>query len=327
MAEIKEDVETRIRNKMKATAYLPEGHAAMFARLSRDSRDALHFVTYGDIRCDHILRLGSLTKTLLAFIALKQGLPLDDAVEKHISQLDASTYPGSDLITFRHLMTHTSGVFNFTELPNATQLAHTFTPALLVDLAWKSRNLSFSPGTARYYSNTNSEIVALWLEQHTGTSTRDLFEQEFRKHDLKSLTLDVGEKLNFPLTTPGYRDFTMPHSFPSASGRLLATAEDAMRAMRAMADEKEIWQLMKQWTDAPLYPDPDNPAGGRKYGLFLQEFQFKNNTIGYGHDGHIGVSTIVFETPEYIYLIHSTTDMHSDKWMEYVNSIMDEVLP
>lgn len=320
---ITEEVEARIRAKLRDAKYLPEGHAALFGRLPRNGVDSMHFVTHGDISSQHVLRLGSLTKTLLAFISLKHGVPLDETVETQLSGLETSCFPGADRVTFRHLMTHTSGVFNFTELPNAEKLAPAYTPALLIDLAWKNRELCFPPGTARFYSNTNSEIVALWLEKSTGSSTRELFEKEFR---LKSLTLDEGKTLNFPLNTPGYRDFNLPHSFPSSSGRLLATAEDILRAMRTMADEKDIWTTMQQWTDAPLYSDPDNPAGGKKYGLFLQQFPFKGDILAHGHDGHIQVSTIAFETPDYVYLIHASIDMATPVWMEYVNSIMDEVI-
>lgn len=311
---------------MSNPSIVTEGNAALFGLLDRTTGRSMRFVTHGDISPTHILRLGSLTKTLLAFIALKHRIPLNEPVEAHLKTLHHSHYPGSDEITFRHLLNHTSGVFSFTELPNATKLAPMFSPTVLVDLAWRDRSLMFVPGSARFYSNTNSEIVAMWLMQLTQECPRTLFEQEFRQHGLTTLTLDSGEDGDFPMNTNGYRDFNMPFSFPSASGRLLADAKDILIAMDIMASEKEIWEKMKLWTDAPLFPDPDNPAGGQKYGLFLQEFQFKGNTLAYGHDGHIGVSTLACVTPEHVLLIHATVDMCTEKWMAYVSSIMDEVL-
>lgn len=324
-SNLSQDVLSRVLSRIKDPKYLPDGDAALFGRLNRKNRK-VQFVSHGEIHEAQMLRLGSLTKTLLGYIALKHKIPLDETVYSLMNNLEPSVYASSDTITIRQLMTHTSGVLSYSELPNATKLAEVFTPPVIIDLAWKNRPLVFSPGSHWFYSNTNSEIVASWLMNITQKTPRQLFEEEFHKDGLKSITLDSGEKLDFPMTTTGYRDFNMPHTFPSVSGTLLGTPTDTMLAIDKMAADLEIWKTMKSWANVPRFPDPENPAGGHRYGLFLQEFQFKDGVIGHGHDGHIGVSTIAFEANDYVYLFHATREYKTDVWMEYVNSIMNEVL-
>jgi D-alanyl-D-alanine carboxypeptidase len=311
---------SRILAKLADPDAIPASDAALFAVFNRSTRTT-QYITHGPISSDHLLRLGSITKTLLAFIALKNGIPLESTVSSVLPQLDDSHFASSNEITYQHLMNHTSGIFSYTEIPNVETLAESFSPALIVDLAWKDRPLMFSPGSQWFYSNTNSEVVALTLEQKTGKTARQLFEEEF-KSVAKSLTLDAGEKLNFPMQTPAYRDFKVHHTFPSASGTLIATAEDIMLAFDHMITSKlEIFDRMKSWASAPRYPDPDNPAGGQKYGLYLQEFAF-GNKLAYGHDGHIGICSACFELEGSIYLIHASLEMSTEKWMKYVSSVM-----
>lgn len=316
----------RITRRLANPDFIPEGDAAIFARYDRKTGKS-QYATVGAIHSGNILRLGSITKTLLSFIALKNDVPLDKTVFEVMPEYEPSKYASSDVITFRILMNHLSGILSYSELPNATKLAEFFTPQVIVDLAWKNQPLIFAPGTGFFYSNTNSEVVATWLIQKTGKQPKDLFNEEFRDKGLPSLYLATAENRDFPHTGSGYRTHTMPWHYPSVSGTLQATAEDMMKAMDKMANETQIWEKMQSWYDAsiPKIPDPEDPAGGQKYGLFLQEYQFSSGVKGIGHDGHIDVASFTVVIGDYVYLVHSTRDYPTNRWMEYCHSIVNEV--
>lgn len=326
-APLSENKIARIKAKLANPKFVAEGKdAAMFARLDRKTLQMDH-VTVGAISPENILRQGSITKTLLSFIALKHNIPLEKTVFSEMPHYEPSKYAGSDAITFRHLLNHTSGILSYSELPNATTLSDHFTPPVILDLAWKDKPLNMVPGSAFFYSNTNSEVVATWLMQATGKDPKDWFNAEFRDQGLPTLYLATAEKRNFPDTMSGYANHTMPWHFPSVSGTLESTAEDMMKAMDKMAKEKAIWTQMQQWRpDAiPKLPDPEDPAGGQKYGFFLQEYHFKNGVKALGHDGHIGVASFVVANEDFVYYIHATNDYATADWMAYCHAIIDEI--
>lgn len=314
----------RIQKRLANSDFIPEGDAAIFARFDRKTGKT-QYSTAGDINSEHILRLGSITKTLLSYIALKNDIPLEQTVFEAMPEYEPSKYASSDVITFRTLMNHLSGIVSYSELPDATKLVDFFTPQVILDLAWKDKPLMFQPGTGFFYSNTNSEVVATWLMKKTGLEPKDWYNAEFRDNGMPTLFLATAEARNFP-SGSGYRNHAMPWHYPSVSGTLQGTAEDMMKAMDMMAKNTSIWENMQSWYDPsiPKIPDPENPAGGQKYGLFLQEYHFACGAKGIGHDGHIDVASFTCVIGDYIYLVHATKDYATNRWMEFCHSVVNE---
>jgi D-alanyl-D-alanine carboxypeptidase len=109
-------------------------------------------------------RIGSMTKAFVSTVALQlvaEGrLSLDDSVERWLP----GVVPGGDAITVRELMNHTSGLYNYTDVPFYVQLLHDplhrWRPLELVQQAVAHPPL-FAPGTSWSYSNTNYILLGL----------------------------------------------------------------------------------------------------------------------------------------------------------------------
>ncbi len=102
-----------------------------------------------------VFNIGSLTKqfTALAILQLRdQGrLALDHSICSYLDRCPASWQP----VTLRHLLTHTSGIVNFSSLPgwDDSLSMRSFDRLAFVDV-FRDQPLGFVPGEAFKYSNS-----------------------------------------------------------------------------------------------------------------------------------------------------------------------------
>ncbi|MFD9394603.1 serine hydrolase domain-containing protein [Streptomyces sp. NPDC060000] len=121
----------------------------------------------GISRSDHF-RAGSITKTFLATVVLQLAdehrLSLSDTVESHLPGLVRGAGNDGRALTLRSLLTHTSGLYDFTQ---DTEGAVPLTPLQAVRIA-----VTHPPADrGRFaYSNTNYVLLGLVVEQVTGRS-------------------------------------------------------------------------------------------------------------------------------------------------------------
>ncbi|MER6417453.1 serine hydrolase domain-containing protein [Streptomyces sp. NPDC001137] len=145
-----------------------QGRAPAAALLARDDSGTRYArAGHGIARADRF-RAGSITKTFIATVVLQLAaehrLSLSDTVERHLPGLVRGAGNDGRRITLRALLTHTSGLNDFTAdtgglvpLPprQAVRIALTHPPA--------------DPG--RYsYSNTNYVLLGMVIQQVTGHS-------------------------------------------------------------------------------------------------------------------------------------------------------------
>ncbi|MGP4084884.1 serine hydrolase domain-containing protein [Streptomyces sp. KR55] len=114
-------------------------------------------------------------------------LRLDDSLERHLPGL----VPDGAKITVRHLLSHRSGLFNYTDSlwPGGLQEIHDtrfkrFTPPELIAESNRHKP-GFAPSTAGSYSNTNYVLLGMLIEKATGTPAR----QEIMRRIVKPLHL------------------------------------------------------------------------------------------------------------------------------------------
>ena len=135
-----------------------------------------------------IYHIGSISKqfTAAAIVRLaEQGrLNVDDRLSKYLP--DA---PHASEVTLRNLLTHTSGIIGYTELPEfADLLRNPATPARVVALV-AGKPLVFAPGTSWQYSNTNFILLGLVVEKVSGEPYERFIEANFlRPLGLRSAT-------------------------------------------------------------------------------------------------------------------------------------------
>ena len=126
-------------------------------------------------------RIGSVNKTftvsLLLQAAAEELLSLDDTIEQYVEGI-----PNGDVITLRQMADMTSGIASYT-------FNEQFQDDLLSDpqRIWRPEELvqigiedspAFDPGTEFQYSNTNTVLLGLVLEQATGKPLGDLYREQ-----------------------------------------------------------------------------------------------------------------------------------------------------
>lgn len=125
---------------------------------------------------DSVLRVGSVTKTIVATVVLRLvdrgDLGLDDDVLDHLPDL-----PVPSGVTVRRLLGMTSGLPEYTtEEFLGTLLAapeRVWEPRELLDLAFRA-DQRFAPGTSWDYCNTGYILLGVLVEQVTGELVEDL---------------------------------------------------------------------------------------------------------------------------------------------------------
>jgi len=114
-------------------------------------------------------RIGSITKQFTASAILKlqeEGkINVQDKLSKYIPD-----FPRGDEVTIEHLLTHTSGIFSFTNRPAFTQyVTLPVTPQALID-SIKTYPYNFNPGERYLYNNSGFFILGYLIEKISGKS-------------------------------------------------------------------------------------------------------------------------------------------------------------
>ena len=240
----------------------------------------------GDATTDARFRVGSVTKTFVATLALRlidDGLlALDDPVERYVPGLLAD----GDRVTVRDLLAHTAGLFDYTSDPEL--LRGEQPPSALVAIANRRER---TQGYA--YSSTNYLALGLVLEAAAGAPLGDLLSRRvFRPAGLRETTFEPGPVSGIHLhghdrsahdgvATGSLRD-TSSRSARSAwaAGAVVSTAADLDRFFSWLLSG-ELGRRMR-------------PVANARYGLDLARFETRCGQV-VGHTGNVlGMLTVVW---------------------------------
>ncbi|QEV19704.1 serine hydrolase domain-containing protein [Streptomyces alboniger] len=239
-------------------------------------------------RADHF-RVGSITKTFIATVVLQLAaehrLSLSDPVECHLPGLVRG--PGADgrRLTLRALLTHTSGLADFTAV---TQGTTPVTPAQAVRTALAR---PASPKGRWAYSNTNYVLLGMVIERVTGHT----YATEAERRVLGPLRLTgtsfPGARTTLP--SPHGRAYTshgedvtrLDPRVAGAAGEVISTLADLNRFYASL--------LTGRLLPAPFLREMLNTrtAHGR-YGMGLYPHKLPCGTTVWGHNGHIAGSYV-----------------------------------
>jgi CubicO group peptidase (beta-lactamase class C family) len=237
-----------------------------------------------------VFRIGSNTKQFTAVAILKLWeagkLSLQDDITKYIP--DYPTH--GKAITIESLLTHTSGVKNYTGLSGFNELKRKeMTPKALVDF-FKDAPMDFDPGTDFRYDNSGYILLGYIIEKITG----EPYAQYIRENILQPAgmthsfydepqQLIQGRISGYKKTADHYvnADF-LDMSLPYAAGSLLSTAGDICQWYQALAFGRIISRgsLEKAWSSYLL---PGDRPTGYGYGWFT------GNVQGNSSVKHVGV--------------------------------------
>jgi D-alanyl-D-alanine carboxypeptidase len=251
---------------------------------------------------DHRFRIGSVTKSFVATIALQLvaegALTLDDSVERWLPGL----VPNGGAITLRHLLNHTSGIYNYTDdrefiqallrNPLAVQ-----TPEQLVAVATRHRPL-FAPGSDWSYSNTGYIVLGLVVEKATGTPlVTQLRTRIVDRLGLTRTSLPAVPVLDAPFAhgyvLPGNGEIPTPRGRPVditawspswawAAGAVVSTARDLARFYQGLLGG----ELLGPAQLAAMRTTIGVRGTGEEYGLGLQKVGLPCGSI-WGHGGSV----------------------------------------
>lgn len=250
-----------------------------------------------------LFRIGSVTKPYTASLVLRLvaagTLSLDDVIETWVVGV-----PNGATATLRHLLTHTSGIFNYTNDPQVyTQLTKTWTPAELVAIA-AAQPPSFAPGTSWEYSNTNFVLLGMIAEQVGGAPIAEQIRSELlQPSSLEHTFLAGSETVNgalAPCFLQNGADATsaIDPSAAWAAGAMVATAEDTNRWIALLASG----QIHDATVQAEMLTPTPTTAPNVSWGLgvqLLDESVTGGAGPGIGHGGDIpGFHTQSFYFPE-----------------------------
>ena len=198
-----------------------------------------------DVR--HVFRLGSITKqfTGIAIMMLVEDgeVALDDPLTKFLPD-----YPtGEHVITVEHLLTHTSGIQSYTDMPGFME--HEVRIGRSVDVLidfFKDEPMQFAPGERWAYNNSGYILLGAIIEKASG-QTYEAFVNEhiFEPLGMSRTYYDSHERV-IAGRIPGYQpasggpvnaDF-IDMSLPYAAGSLLSTVGDLLIWNTAVQSEK-----------------------------------------------------------------------------------------
>jgi len=125
-----------------------------------------------------IFQLGSVTKQFTSAVILKlqeeKKLRVSDKLSKYFPG-----YPKGDSITIEQLLTHTSGIYNYTNDGKfmANEVTKSANREMMMAL-FKDKPLDFSPGSSWSYSNSGYSLLGYIIE----AVTKKPYEQAVRKY-------------------------------------------------------------------------------------------------------------------------------------------------
>jgi len=215
-----------------------------------------------------VFQIGSITKQFTAALILmleeKGKLSVNDQLSKYFPQ-----FPAGDKITLHHLLTHTSGIYNYTNNAQAMQNIGTkpVDQETMLSL-FQDKPLDFEPGTKYSYSNSGYVLLGYIIEKVTGKPWETVVRENILKPFQMSQTgFDfAGFKSNNKTT--GYFSLSEAGSIPApivdstfsyAAGSIYTTATDLLKWERAIAKGKLL--KSESWKRA-MTPEKENYGYG-----------------------------------------------------------------
>lgn len=212
---------------------------------------------------DKVLRLGSTSKHLCATCILlleNEGkLELDDNIRLYVPEMPDY----GDVITLRHLLTMTSGLWDginillFAGLNSESPL----TRRQLLGMYCKQQKLMFRPGDDSTYSNTNYSLLSLVIERVSGVPLAEFM----RDRIFKPLSMDnsrltpamdttILDKARgyVPAERGGFKSGYMRIEL-DGNGGVDSTINDMLKWLANYRDDRHFGPDYRQRMEAPVY--------------------------------------------------------------------------
>lgn len=257
---------------------------------------------------DTKFRLGSITKQFTALLIVKLAeegkLKLDVPITTYLPD-----YPkeNGDIITIHNLLTHTSGIPNYTNAPNflRDKAKNPYTPADFVK-TFDKLPLDFKPGEKFNYSNSGYFLLGYIIEKITG-KTYEQYLQETIFTPLKMVNSGYDhseiiiknraqgyEKRGKNYSNASYLDMSIPY----AAGSLYSTVEDLYLWDQALYTNKLLSEKSMESLFKPYIKAWGDESYGYGWSLEDVNIEGKGKLKVIEHGGGInGFNTIISRIP------------------------------
>jgi D-alanyl-D-alanine carboxypeptidase len=271
------------------------------------------------LTADNVFRLGSISKQFTAagiLLLEEQGkLNVSDDINVHLPEFPTHGHT----ITIENLLTHTSGIFNYTNIPGyfeGVEIRRDVTTAELIDV-FANLPMDFAPGDAYLYSNSGYVLLGAIIEKVSGQSYAEyiqtaIFDELGMGHSYHGgLQLipqrahgysgSVGEYKN-----AGFLSMTQPHG----AGALLSTVSDMARWTQSLfgGELLSAESLEKMTTDFELN---NGEHAGYGYGVGIGErFGIQEINHGGGIHGFTTYGTWIPDQKIYVAVLCNNDEMN-----------------
>lgn len=270
-----------------------------------------------DLTPDNVFQLGSMTKQFTAMAVLmleEQGkLEVMAPISRYIPD-----YPSGDKITIHHLLTHTSGIKDFTKIKTLPDIMRNdMEPSAVVDF-FKNEPVNFLPGEKFEYNNSGYVLLGYIIELVSGDTyehfiKKNIFDKAGMSQSYYASDRQVIKKraYGYHKKEYGYVNKTViSFSIPFSSGSLMSTAGDMLKWQNALNQHLFLneEETRKAFNKYKLNNGEEFTYG---YGWHIREI---NGVPSREHGGSIfGFKTMAVYFPtENIYVIGlSNCDCHS----------------
>lgn len=241
---------------------------------------------------DTLFAIGSITKqfTAMAIMQLyeKGLLDLEDAVSKYLPDVIEG-----DNVTIRHLLTHTSGLVNYTDFLLEMVEAPEDTSIDFVLGLFKDEPLIFEPGTQWQYSNSGYVLLGYIVEKVSGVSYDEYLKENIFKPLEMNNTGTYYDKMeeDYAIGYMGITELTPVHEdeivlkIAYGAGNILSTVSDLYKWDRALQTEKlvkkesldMIFDIQEKMPESDMYT-----FDGYGFGWFIENNPELGKIVSHG---------------------------------------------
>jgi D-alanyl-D-alanine carboxypeptidase len=249
---------------------------------------------------DTVFEIGSITKQFTAacilLLAEDGKLSVDDLISRHLNNTPAAW----SKITIRHLLTHTSGITNYTGLDGFELTKHLTQEQFIQKLG--AYPLTFQPGDSWSYCNSGFNLLGFIVENASGKKYWDFIQERIFQPLGMTSTGNRTPGVVISHRAAGYerasqhpinRDYDLTDIF--SAGAIVSTVMDMGKWNAALNGEKLLKESSKQlwWTSTRLNNGTLKNYG---FGWFLEPLDGHKNI---GHGGATsGFSATIQRFPE-----------------------------
>lgn len=278
---------------------------------------------------NHLFYLQSVSKTYMAVVILqlyeKGKLNLEDKIINYLNHNWLTEIEGSEKITLKMLLNHTSGLPEYSTDPIlVSKIIHNPQKILSVEEMVShiaNKSLEFEPGSKYSYKNTNYELLSLVADKITGNHISYMEEYIFKKLKLNSTVYLSKENQNKNINlADAYWDILL-EGIPTNVSKLqranvssmkgddgiVSSTKDATLFLKGLISGK----LLKPETLELMQEFVTNEDGKKSYGLGIQYYDL-DVTYALGHSGGgIGAGCILLYLPELNSIVFLATNFNT----------------